>query len=334
MSKSTPVVLTVADWNTASHRYMQPKINDRGGKSISLISTQTNRSLHISTPLMMTWGIADFVDEKGESDGKYNISLNFPMNASAVTDDFLKKLKDFENQILDDAVKYSDAWFGEEMSREVAKHTFFPFLKYSKDKATKKIDPAKPPSIRAKVSNYNSRWGVEIYDTKGSLIFPCDNENMTPMDFVPKKSNVACVLQCGGIWFGGKGWGLTWKLNQCVVKPQENVSVYGKCHIMLSSDDVEAIEKQEVAQEADEEDDVETPAKATAPSTIVEDSDDEKEADVLAPEPAVVPTVKKVIKKVAPETPAAAAESAVAVASEVAPTAAAAPVKKVLKKKV
>jgi len=338
MSKSTPVVLTVADWNTASHRYMQPKINDRGGKSISLISTQTNRSLHISTPLMMTWGIADFVDEKGESDGKYNISLNFPMQASAVTDDFLKKLKDFENQILDDAVKYSDAWFGEEMSREVAKHTFFPFLKYSKDKATKKIDPAKPPSIRAKVSNYNSRWGVEIYDTKGSLIFPCDNENMTPMDFVPKKSNVACVLQCGGIWFGGKGWGLTWKLNQCVVKPQENVSVYGKCHIMLSSDDVEAIEKQDVAQVAEDEEEEVEPAKA-APSTVVEDSDDEKEAEVLAPapapvavaEPAAVPTVKKLVKKVAPETPAAAAEAAVAVASEVAPVAA---VKKVLKKKV
>ena len=45
------------------------------------------------------------------------------------------------------------------------------------------------------------------------------------MDFVPKMSNVACVLQCGGLWFGGKGWGLTWKVNQIVVKPREVVSV-------------------------------------------------------------------------------------------------------------
>jgi hypothetical protein len=43
---------------------MQPKINDRGAKSINIISTQSNRALHISTPLMMTWGISDFVDEK------------------------------------------------------------------------------------------------------------------------------------------------------------------------------------------------------------------------------------------------------------------------------
>jgi hypothetical protein len=72
MSKqSTPIVLSVSEWNTDSIRYMQPKVNERGGKSINIISTQSNRSLHISTPLMMTWGIADFVDEKtGESDGK------------------------------------------------------------------------------------------------------------------------------------------------------------------------------------------------------------------------------------------------------------------------
>jgi hypothetical protein len=59
-------------------------------------------------------------------------------------------------------------------------------------------------------------------------------------------SNVACVIQCGGLWFGGKGWGLTWKLVQCVVKPQEVVSVYGKCHIQLSTDELSMIEKEPV----------------------------------------------------------------------------------------
>ena len=65
MSKpSAPIVLNNSEWNTSAIRYMQPKINDRGGKSINIISTQSNRSLHISTPLMMTWGISDYVDEK------------------------------------------------------------------------------------------------------------------------------------------------------------------------------------------------------------------------------------------------------------------------------
>ena len=303
MSKqSTPIVLPVSEWNTSSIRYMQPKINERGGKSINIISTQTNRSLHLSTPLMMTWGISDFIDEKGESDGKFSMSLNFPNSdfGNPQTEEFLSKLKDFESQILDDAVKNSEAWFGEEMSREVAKHTFFPFLKYTKDKATKKIDASKPPSIRVKVPNYNNRWAIEIYDTNSTLIFPCENENMTPMDFIPKKSNVACVVQCGGLWFGGKGWGLTWKLIQCVVKPQEVVSVYGRCHIQLSTDELNMIEKEPVKIDAvDEDEDVAVVEKniIKQQSTLVQDSDDEGETKTTIP--VVEPIVEHVVESVA-----------------------------------
>jgi len=321
MSKpATPIVITSSDWNTGAVRYMQPKVNDRGGKSINIISTQSNRSLYISTPLLMTWGISDFVDEKGESDGKFSMSLTFPNEtyATPATTEFLDKLKAFENQILDDAVRNSEAWFGEDMSREVAKHTFFPFLKYSKDKLTKKIDYSKPPSIRAKVPNYGGRWNVEVYDTKRQLLFPCDNDNLTPMDFVPSRSNVACVLQCGGLWFGGKGWGITWKLNQCVVKPHVQESVFGQCHIELSSDDIQTIETQPVA--APETDD--TPSVREEVNTEVADSDEEQEPEP-EPEPEPVPAPKKkVVKK--------------AVTPEPEPEAAAAPApkKKVVKKKV
>lgn len=309
MSKSAPIVLNVNEWDTSAVRYMQPKINDRGAKSINIISTQSNRALHISTPLMMTWGISDFVDEKtGESDGKYSMSLVFPNDdyKTPASSTFLDRLKAFENQILDDAVKYSDAWFGEELSREVVKHNFFPFLKYTKDKVTKKIDHTKSPSIRARIPNYNNKWGIEVYDTTSKLLFPCDNENMTPMDFVPKKSQVATVLQCGGLWFGGKGWGITWKVNQCVVKPQEVVSVYGRCHIQLSTDEINSMDKRvPLAGGADDEDDEAEalPASKPAPkpvvNTTVEDSDEEEDEPTPAPAPA--PEVKKKVIKKAPE---------------------------------
>jgi hypothetical protein len=295
-NKSAPIVLPVNQWNTSSIRYMQPKINDRGAKSINIISTQTNRALHISTPLMMTWGISDFTDEKtGESDGKFTISLNFPNEQykTEATTDFLKKLKDFENQILDDAVKNSEVWFGDELSRDVVKHNFFPFIKYSKDKNTKKLDLTKPPSIRAKVPNYDGRWAIEIYDTNQKLIFPCDNDRMTPQDFITKLSKVACVLQCGGLWFGGKGWGVTWKLNQCVVKPQEIISVYGKCHIALSTDEITNMDKP--VAETEVEDDEEAVPASTPSQTLVADSDEEEEE---ASEPVQAPVVKKVVKKV------------------------------------
>jgi len=289
-STNKPVVLSVAQWEPSSIKYMAPKTNDKGGKSINLISKQTNRNLHFSTPLMMTWGISDFVDEKGESDGKYSISLNFPNEEykTGPTDLFLQKLKEFENQILDDAVKNSELWWGEEMNRDICKHTFFPFIKYVKVKDSKKIDTSKPPSIRAKVPFYNGKWGVEIYDTKQSQLFPCENENLTPMDFVPKLSNVACVLQCGGIWIGGKGWGLTWKMIQCIVKPREVVSVYGRCHIQLSEEDRDTIEKQEIADDAVEEEEVKVVVKAPVTKVVV------KAAAVAPVAPVVVASVSSI----------------------------------------
>jgi hypothetical protein len=302
MSSSSPVVLSVAEWNPTAIKYTAPKLNKQGGKAINIISTQRNRALHISTPLMMTWGISDFVNEStGESDGKYSMTLNFPNPeyANSTTNAFLQKFKDFENQILDDAVKNSELWWGEEMSREVAKHSFYPLLKYSKIKDTKRIDYSKPPSIRGKVPFYDGKWGIEIYNTKNDLIFPCEDSRLTPVEFVPKLSNVACVLQCGGIWIGGKGWGLTWKVVQCVVKPKEVVTIYGKCQIQLSSEERATIDSQQIKEDDFEEEPVladVTASQINAPavsSTFVADSDNEEETS-----PA--PVAKKVVKK-APE---------------------------------
>lgn len=349
---STPVVLNIDSWNPAMNKYMQPKLNKQGGKSITLISKQTNRSLHVSTPLMTTWGIGDFVNEQGESDGKYSISLVFPNEdySTKSSTAFLEKMKDFENQILEDAVANSELWWGEKMSRELVKHTFFPFLKYAKMKDSKKIDTTKPPHIKAKVPIWEGKWGVEIYDTRNNMLFPCENEDMTPMDFVPRLSNVACVIQCGGIWIGGKGWGLTWKLVQCVVKPKEVASVFGRCHVQLSEDEVDTINKQEFDEDVSVS---QPPVPQPVPvlptpvvqSTFVEDSDDEdskvhplaevekvvEEEEVKESQspPAIIP-VKKVVKKATPTpTPEVPAIEEPVAAAESKPV-----VKKVVKKKV
>jgi len=291
--------MSMSDWNVGAVRYMQPKVNDRGGKSINVISTQSNRSIHVSTPLMMTWGISDFVNDQGESDGKFSMSLSFPNDQyhTAQTRACLDRFKDFENQILDDAVKNSELWFGETMSREVAKHTFFPFLKFPKDPVTKKIDHTKSPTLKARVPNYNNKWNVEVYDTQQQLLFPTDDDSLTPMDFVPKKSNVACVLQCGGLWFGGKGWGVTWKLVQCAVKPSEVVGVFGKCHITLTDEDLNTTTNYS--------DDENTPAAATTATTVVaenplipdSDSEDEEEEDEEDEEEEPVVVTKTPLKR-------------------------------------
>jgi hypothetical protein len=279
---------------------------------------------------MTTWGISDFVDPTtGASDGKFSISLTFPNGeyANKNTNAFLEKLVAFEQAILNEAVNNSELWWGEKLTLEVLKYSFFPILKYPKIKGTKKADMSKSPTLSAKVPFYEkeNKWNVELYSTTGNLIFPCENDELTPAHFVPKLSNVACVLQCGGIWIGGKGWGVTWKLVQAVVKPKETVSVFGKCHISLSDED-------KVAMETDHVDDSEdaAPPSSQQISAEVEDSDDEekpaakklKVGGSTASAPAPAPVIEKPVEKPAP---------AHAPAPEEKP-AAAAPVKKIIKK--
>jgi hypothetical protein len=256
-------------------------------------------------PLLTTWGISDYTDEKtGISNDKFSMSLNFDNEEYATPEakDALKKLKDFEEIILNDAVTHSEVWFGKKQSREIVEYSYFPFIKYPKNKETKQTDYSRPPSIVPKVPKYGDEWKIELYDTNNNLLFPSP-QYATPIELVPKKSSVASIITCGGIWVGGKGWGVTWRIVQCVVKPQIMESIYGKCHIPLSSSDVKAIE-------GNTDNNVTSgntsAVAASKPAEYAEDSDLEEE---VVPEPVVhekpvvneKPVVKKIIKKTVEE---------------------------------
>lgn len=299
---SGDIVLDTDQWNPLGVRYMAPRVNNNGGKSVTVISTQSKRFLHISTPLMTTWGISDYQNDDMVSDGRFTVSLNFPNEEfrTAATDKFLEKIKAFESKIIDDAVEHSELWFGEPLERGVVKHSFFPMVKYQKDKVSKKIDMSKPPSIKAKVTSPSEKspdWKVEIYDTRDKVLFPSEDPMKTPVDFVPKFSQIACVLQCGGLWFGGKGWGITWRVLQCIVKPPPLQKVSGRCHIRLSVEDRQSIDNNEDDAGYDEiqpaipEPEVKR-QKQSAPvvaQTHVDDSDDDEPATVFTKPAPVVP---------------------------------------------
>ena len=331
-NSSAKKVIEFADWNPKAHKYMAPKVNDKGGKSVTLISTQTSRSLHLNTPLLMTWGPADFANDDGTSDGKFKLPLNFPNEEYKTPDTelFLEKILAMQNQVIDDAVTNSLLWFGKQKSRELVEDSFFPFVKYPKvkdpvtNKPTATIDYSRPPSISAKMPRYEQddgtvRWECDLFDTNYNQIFPNDTD-ATPVDLIPKLSKIACTLQCTGIWVGGKGWGLTWRFISGVVKPKQTEVIRGVCHIKLSDNDRKQIES-DVAEDVDNDSSCDTELVVTKPlpvvvpvlkqpvDTTVEDSDDEKDVPKEAelepesepepePEPEPVKEPVKVVKKI------------------------------------
>lgn len=284
--------------NVNNLMYTSPKATAQGAKSINILNKMTKSSLRISTPLMLTWGASDFVDDKGVSNGKYDMSLQFPSAEyqSEDTTAFLENMKALEKKIKEDAFAYSKEWFGKQYkSADILDELFTPMLKYPKIKGTKELDMSKQPTLKIKVPEWQGTWNVEIYDEDGGKLFPCvENPVVTPLDYLKKGTNVACLIQFGGIWIVNGKFSAGWKLVQAVVQ-KPRASLQGQCHIKLKPTDKEKLKAQPVVEE-----DVE-PAHIS--SVVVDDSEDEEEAPVPVPvqQPVVVaveePKKKKIVKK-------------------------------------
>lgn len=275
--------------------YTKPKVNPSGGKNVGILFNESKKSLYISTPLMMTWGVNEYVDDK-TGRKSYELSLQFPRdqdsNYSNDTKLFLKNLVDFETKIKDDAILNAKEWMNKtKLSPEVVDALWTPMLKFPKDQETGEFDYTRPPTLRVKIPYYDEKFSVELYDMNENQLFPdVTNDSVSPLTLIQKTQNIALVIQCGGIWFANGKFGTTWKLVQGVVQPR--ASLKGKCHIKLDSDSKERLAKA-TAGGSDEENDVD-----------VEDSGDEEESvaeEVAAAVKEVVveevPVKKKVVRR-------------------------------------
>jgi hypothetical protein len=211
---------------------------------------------------------------------------------------------ELETKIKEDATKNSVEWFNkpkDKMPAQVVDALFNPMLKWPKDPLTGDRDMTKTPTLDIKLENYDG-FNCELYDVNGEMLFPDKlNPDVTPLTLIPKLTNIACVIQCGGLWFAGGKFGVTWKLFQGVVQPRP--SLKGKCLISLTSAAKTTLVK------AAQEDAVDEHTGDSA-LVIADDSDVEDETPAPAPvkapvveappvvEVAQAPTAPKVVKKV------------------------------------
>lgn len=300
-------------------KYSKCKVNASGGKSVGIYNSQTGQSLYVGTPLLMTWGLQEYTDEKT---GKvsYEMSLQFP-NDDFATDDtraFLKSMADFEAKLKADALTNSKDWFAKpKMTPDAIDALFTPILKIPMDKATCEKDLTKKPTMRIKVPFWQGKWeGVEIYDADRNCLFPCADPNVSPMEIITKMSHIKTMIQCGGLWFANGKFGITWRFVQGMIQPR--LSMRGKCHLSLSSsessvaadsqksdhhDDEEVVHQQKQHQvetvdsddggdqEEEEEDDDSTPSRTPSVPVVPVVSPAAAAVVVEAPK-------KKIVKKV------------------------------------
>jgi hypothetical protein len=251
---ASEMVIPGASFNPQTDmKYTKPKVNSVGGRSVGIVNAKTSTVLNLSSPLMLTWGVNDFTDDKS---GKvsYDLALQFPNEGfeTPATKKFLANITAFEKRIKEDAIANSKEWFSKpKMTADAVDALWTPILKYPKNKDTLEADLTRAPTLKVKLPFWEGQWKeLELYDVDMQPIFPDpSNPALSPKDLIAKGSHIAVSIQCGGIWFANGKFGVTWKLFQAIVKPK--MSLKGKCHIKLDEEEKTKIVSQVVPTDVD-----------------------------------------------------------------------------------
>jgi hypothetical protein len=291
---ASDMVIPGASFNPASDmKYTKPKVNSVGGRSVGIVNSKTSSVLNLSSPLMLTWGVQSFTDDKS---GKvsYDLALQFPNEGfeTPATKKFLENMTAFEKKIKEDAITNSKEWFSKpKMTSDAVDALWTPILKYPKNKDTLEADTSRAPTIKVKLPFWDGAWkDLELYDTDMRPVFPDPmNPALSPQDLIAKGSHIAVSIQCGGIWFANGKFGVTWKLFQAIVKPK--MSLKGKCHIKLDDEDKTKMVSQVVPTDVDGDADGDDHNNDNV-SAVIEDDDDEADAAPVRTVSAAAPVAK------------------------------------------
>ena len=291
------MIMNASDFNPKTDiTFADPKVNPKtSGKSVGIINNKTKSSLKLRFPLALTWGAQQFIDQTSNRES-YSMSIQFPGDGytTPLTQKWLESMTSMEEVVLTHVMANWKKLFNKPTpSREVADALYTRSLKYSKDPNTGEVNMTKSPTMKVKLGYWENKFDCEIYSPDGKMIYSQETHpNMSPVELIPKASQTAVIVQCGGVWFAGGKFGVTWKLVQAVVKPKPTMK--GKCLISLTPEDKSVISTQQLAQE--EEDNT---------MQIADDSDDEEEPPapvvVAAPAPVAAPPAPVVVAAPAAE---------------------------------
>lgn len=185
------------------------KKNSMGGKVVYL-KYAGNKNVTIQTPIMSApFGLSGYTDDK-TGITKHSIDISF----KGASDDekiqqFLDKMNDFDQCLIDTAVKNSKDWLGKPMKKDVVEALYRPLVKPSKD-------PEKyAPTIKFKVPSRDGKMLVDAFDHKKQ---PFDLNNFVP------GSRVQAIIECSSVWFVNKQFGVSWKLIQLRMSKPEKLT--------------------------------------------------------------------------------------------------------------
>jgi len=286
-----------SNFNTKNIAISAPRTLQSGAKQAYVNYGGERLIMQSAIAMTVPFGV-NIADKFGPPE--YSVELSFRgQDQRPEIKEFLDIMKQMDEIMIQEGVKNSVAWFKSKLSEDVIRAFYTPCVKYSKDKEGNVL--SYPPNLKLKLRKVNNDFETKFYDLNGNPY-----KGVAVEDLLVKGVQVTAIMECGGVWFAGSKFGLTWRAKQIAIhKLPERINDFAFKGLASAAAAATASKEaeEEDAEEAEAEDntiDDDAVFKASKPSAIASvlpEPAEEEEGDDVEPVPAPKKTVikKKVI---------------------------------------
>jgi hypothetical protein len=202
-------IIYPSTFNSKSITISAPRVLQSGAKQAYLNYDGGRMVMQSAVAMSSPFGLNAFQNQQGQNE--YSVDLSFRgQEQRPELQEFKAVLEQLDELMINEGVKNSKAWFKADLNREVIKAFYTPTLKYSKDKEGNVL--SYPPNMKVKLPKKNGEWDTKFYDLKGTPY-----KGVPVEDLIVKGTQITAIIECGGVWFAGSKFGLTWRAKQIAI---------------------------------------------------------------------------------------------------------------------
>ena len=281
-------IISPSNFNSKNITIAAPRLLQSGAKQAYMNYGGEKVIMQTAIAMTVPFGL-NVADKYGPPE--YSVDLSFRgADQRPEIKEFLDVMTQIDEFMIQEGVRNSVAWFKSKLSEDVIRAFYTPSVKYSKDKEGNVT--SYPPNLKLKLRKINNEFETKFYDLNGSPY-----KGIPVEELLVKGVQVTAIMECGGVWFAGSKFGLTWRAKQIAIhKLPERISDFafkGLASVKPSVEDVEDEEGEEAA-DNEIEDDAAFKPKASAVSAVMPASSvDDEAGDDVDPVPAPKKTIIK-----------------------------------------
>ena len=203
-------VVFPSNLSTSKITITAPKVLESGAKSAYLNYEDGKLVLQTAVAMSLPFGLSVF-DKNPTNTPEYSIDLSFRgADKNPEIQEFQTRLTELDKFMVDQGTRNCKQWFKSDLKREVVEAFYSPIVRFAKDKEGNLQNY--PPTMKIKLRKPNGQFEAKFYDVKGNVY-----KGVPVEDLLAKGVQITCLVECGGVWFAGSKFGLTWRAKQIIV---------------------------------------------------------------------------------------------------------------------